>query len=201
MGCEKMVRKGLCLALMVFFVALPVRAEERIVYVNVPSVNVRADAGTEYMVIKSVPLGDALRVVAEREKWLQVELKDKTVGWVYNTMVTDNIPLPIRINQLESRLKTQAVEFELTKEQLQEQTDKNAQLNSRLKDAQQELDTLKRKNHQLESLDRITLAGIGIVLLLLGWGGGFITGVFKRQAEDKRFVKMMIEANSLKKVD
>lgn len=196
-----MVRKGLWLALVVFLAALPVRAEERIVYVNVPSVNVRADAGTEYMVIKSVPLGDPLKVLAEREKWVKVALQDKTVGWVYNTMVTDNIPLPIRINQLESRLKTQAAEFELTKEQLQDQTDKNAQLNSRLKDAQQELDTLKRKNHQLESLDRITLAGIGIVLLLLGWGGGFIAGVFKRQAEDKRFVKMMIEAKSLKKAE
>lgn len=196
-----MVRKVLWLALMVLLAALPVRAEERIVYVNVPSVNVRADAGTEYMVIKSVPLGDPLRVLAEKEKWVQVELKDKTVGWVYNTMVTDNIPLSIRINQMESKLKTQAFEFEHAKKQLQDQTNINAQLNRRLKEAQQELDTLKRKNSQLESLDRITLAGIGIVLLLLGWGGGFITGVFKRQAEDKRFIKMMIEANSLKKPD
>jgi len=194
-----MARKALWLALMVLLAVLPVHAEEKIVYVNVPSVNVRADAGTEYMVIKSVPIGDPLRVLAEKEKWVQVESKDKTVGWVYNTMVTDNIPLPIRINQLESRLKTQVVEFDHTKKRLQDQTDINAQLNSRLNEAQQELETLKRKNHQLESLDRITMAGIGIVLLLLGWGAGFITGFFKRQAEDKRFIKMMIEANSLKK--
>jgi uncharacterized protein YgiM (DUF1202 family) len=184
---------------MLLLAALPVHAEEKIVYVNVPSVNIRADAGTEYMVIKSVPIGDPLRVLAEKEKWVQVESKDKTVGWVYNTMVTNDIPLPIRINQLESRLKTQIVEFDHTKKQLQDQTDINARLNSRLNEAQQELETLKRKNHQLESLDRITMAGIGIVLLLLGWGGGFITGFFKRQAEDKRFIKMMIEANSLKK--
>jgi len=121
---------------MVLLAVLPVHAEEKIVYVNVPSVNVRADAGTEYMVIKSVPIGDPLRVLAEKEKWVQVELKDKTVGWVYNTMVTDNIPLPIRINQLESRLKTQVVEFDHTKKRRQDQTDINAQLNSRCKDAQ-----------------------------------------------------------------
>jgi uncharacterized protein YgiM (DUF1202 family) len=185
--------------LILFFISTLALANEKIVYVSVPSVNVRIGAGTQYKVVKSVPIGYPLRIVIDKEEWYQVELKDKTVGWVYKTMVTTDIPPAVKIEQLESRLKSQAAEFERTGMQLQEQTDLNSKLDKKLEETQQELDKLVRKNKELERQDHIKLAGIGIGLLILGWIAGFFTGFFKRQAEDKRFVKMMIEANSLKK--
>ena len=192
--------KRIILTVLLCLCLLPslVRAAEKITYVNVPSVNIRANAGTEFDVIKSVPIGYSLKILSEKEKWLQVELKDKTVGWVYKTMVTDEIPVPIRFKELELQFNTQAVEFEETKKELMIQTNLNAQLESKLKETQQKLDEVTRKNQLLERMNLIKLAGIGIVILLLGWAGGYLAGFFKRQAEDKRFLKMMIEANSLK---
>ncbi|MGA1840163.1 MAG: SH3 domain-containing protein [bacterium] len=191
------------ICLWVFIVSLLIStlalAAGKTVYVSVPSVNVRIGAGTQYKVVKSVPIGYPLRLLVEKDEWYQVELKDKTVGWVYKTMVTTDIPPVVKIEQLESMLRNQADEFERTRTKLQGQTDLNAKLEKKLEETQEELDKLARKNKELEKQDHIKLAGIGIGLLILGWIGGFFTGFFKRQAEDKRFVKMMIEANSLKK--
>jgi uncharacterized protein YgiM (DUF1202 family) len=185
--------------LVLLFITTLARAEERMVYVNVPSVNIRAEAGTRYKVIKSVSTGYPLKVLAEQQKWYQVELKDKKVGWVFKSMVTDAVPLAFQIKQLETKLATQANEFEQTRKQLQAQINFNAKLNKELEDKQQELDKLTRQHQQLQQRDRIKIAVMVVGIILLGWAAGFATGFFKRQAEDKRFFKMMIEANSLKK--
>jgi len=194
-----MKRICLCLILALFIITSLGHAGENIVFVNVPSLNIRAEPGTEYPVVKSVPIGYPLKILAETEKWYKVELKDKSVGWTYKTMLTDDTPAPIKLGQLETKYNTQSIEFEQTKEELQAQTKLNTRLNSQLKETRQELDKFMRKNRDLERQDHIKLAGIGIVILLLGWGAGFLTGFFKRQAEDKRFVKMMVDANSLRK--
>ncbi len=191
--------KGWWVLFVLLFISTLAQANEKIVYVSVPSVNLRIGAGTQYKVVKSVPIGYPLKILVDQDDWYQVELKDKTVGWVYKTMVTTDIPPVVKIEQLESMLKTQASEFDNTRMQLRAQTDLNADLERKLEETQQELDKLVRKNKELARQDHIKLAGIGIGILFLGWIAGFLTGFFKRQAEDKRFVKMMIEANSLKK--
>lgn len=181
------------------FISTLALATERTVYVNFPSVNIRAEAGTKYKVIESVTIGHPLKVLDVQDEWYQVKLEDNTIGWVYKTMVSDEIPPVVRIEQLETKLKGQAAEFKEARIQLQAQTDLNSKLDKKLGEIQQEYDKAVRKNKELERQVHIKLAGIGIGILFLGWIAGFVTGFFKRQAEDKRFVKMMIEANSLKK--
>jgi uncharacterized protein YgiM (DUF1202 family) len=185
--------------LVILLVAGLGQAEERMVYVNVPSVNIRAEAGTQYEIIRSVSNGYPLKVLAEQEKWYQVELKDKVVGWVYKTMVTSDMPDAAKIARLESKLKLQAADLAEAKHQLQLQIKLNSKLDKQLAEARAMGDELARQNQKLKERERVKLAGIGIGILLLGWGFGFVTGFFRRQAEDKRFIKMMIEANSLKK--
>ena len=165
--------KGWWVLFVLLFICTLAQANEKTVYVSVPSVNVRIGAGTQYKVVKSVPIGYPLRILIEQDDWYQVELKDNTVGWVYKTMVTTEIPPVVKIEQLESMLKIQASEFESTRMQLQSQTDLNADLEKKLEETQQELDKLVRKNKDLERQDHIKLAGIGIGILFLGWIAGF----------------------------
>jgi CRISPR/Cas system CSM-associated protein Csm5 (group 7 of RAMP superfamily) len=150
--------------------------------------------------MKSVPLGYPLKVLEENERWYKVELKDKTAGWVYKTMVFNDVPLPLKISELESKLKEKTSEFEEIKSKFEVQAALNSELDKNLKETQQELNTSLQKNEKFEKQHDLKLAAIGIIILILGWGGGFVTGFLKRQTEDKRFIKMMVEANSLRKV-
>jgi hypothetical protein len=100
---------------------------------------------------------------------------------------------------LESKIENQADALEQTRKQLQTQLTLNTKLDKKLEQTQQELDKLVRENMALESQERIKLTILGLIILAVGWVAGFVTGFFKRQAEDKRFIKMMVEANSLKK--
>jgi hypothetical protein len=128
-----------------------------------------------------------------------VELKDNSVGWIHKNTVTEDMPDVAKIAQLESKLEAQAKEFEQSKKQLKLNLELNSQLKQQLEEIQQDIDKLPRQNRDLKGRERINLAAMGLGVLLLGWGFGFATGFFKRQAEDKRFIKMMVEANSLKK--
>jgi uncharacterized protein YgiM (DUF1202 family) len=188
-------------ALAILLIATLARAQAAgdIVYVNVPTVNIRVDAGTQYAVHKVVKVGDALKILEEQGSWYKVELEDKSAGWVHKNTVTEDMPDVAKIAQLESKLETQTTELVQYKSQLKQYTDTNSKLNKQVQEAMLEVDKLSQQNKKFKSLERIKSAGIIIVVLLLGWGLGFFTGFFKRQAEDKRFIKMMVEADSLKK--
>ncbi len=185
--------------LAILLIAALAQAAENMVYVNVPTVNIRVNAGTQYGVHRVVKVGYPLLVREKQGSWYKVELKDKSIGWVHKNTVTNDMPDVTKIVQLESKLETQATELTQHKRQLKQYTDMNSKLNEQLQTTLQEVDKLSRQNKKLKNLERVKSAGIIIVVLLLGWGLGFFTGFFKRQAEDKRFIKMMIEADSLKK--
>jgi uncharacterized protein YgiM (DUF1202 family) len=204
---RKIKKKGVLKMKRVIFLALltllvisnPVYADQT-VYVNYQSVNIRTYPNTGSNVIRSVPLGEALKVLEETERWYKVKLKDNTMGWIYKTMVINDIPAPIKIVEIESKLEGKTRELEDIKSKFEAQAALNAELDKNLKEIQLELDKSVRKNREFERQHDLKLAAIGIIILLLGWAAGYVTGFLKRQTEDKRLIKMMIEANSLKKV-
>ncbi len=186
-------------ALATLFIVTLAQAQEDIVYVNVPTVNIRVNAGTQYAVHKVVQVGDPLKVLEKQDSWYKVELEDKSLGWVHKNTVTNDMPDVAKIAQLQLKLETQTDEFMQGKKQLQQYTDINSKLNKQVQEALLEVDRLNQQNKKLKNLEKVKSAGIIIVVLLIGWGLGFATGFFRRQAEDKRFIKMMVEADSLKK--
>ena len=186
-------------ALAVLLITTLGQAKDKVFYVNVPTVNIRTNAGTQYKVHKVVARGYPLKVLAEEGSWYKVKLKDESVGWIHQNTVTEDMPDVAKIAKLEAKLATQATELGKTGKQLKLNLELNSQLKQQLEEIQQDIDKLTRQNRELKGRERIKLAAMGIGVLLLGWGFGFATGFFKRQAEDKRFIKMMVEANSLKK--
>ncbi len=196
---KKMKRVIWQVALVILLITSTVAAEEKMVYVNVPTVNIRTNAGTQYGVHRVVAVGYPLKVVLIQGSWYRVELKDKSIGWVHKNTVTKDMPDVTKIAQLESKLALQTTELEKTEKQLKQSIELAAKLNKQLEEIRLETKALSAQNQKLEGSERLKVAGIGIGILLLGWGLGFVTGFFKRQAEDKRFVKMMVEANALKK--
>lgn len=187
------------IALAMLLITTSVQAEEKIVYVNVPTVNIRTNAGTQHAVHKVVAVGYPLKVLLKQGSWYKVELKDNSLGWVHKNTVTEDMPDVTKIAQLESKLATKTTELEQTKRQLGQNLGLTSKLNKQLKKARLEVEELSLENKKMEKLKRIKSAGIIIGVLLLGWGLGFVTGFFKRQSEDKRFIKLMAEANALKK--
>ncbi len=172
--------------------------EEKMVYVSVPSLNIRAGAGTQYETRDTVPADYPLRVLTEKDGWYKVALENNNTGWAYKSMVTDAVPSSIKVNELEKELDARSIELEQTKKQLQIQLSLDAKLAAQSEKARMELKEIKNQNESLKRTGHIKSTVVGIAILLLGWLGGFFTGFFKRQAEDKRFLKMMIEANTIK---
>jgi len=176
-------------------------AQEQMVYVNVTTANVRTGAGTQHPVLKVVPNGYPLKVLSKQGTWYKVQLKDERIGWVAQSTVSRDMPQAAKIAKLESQLEAKENELLQIKGQLVAQTKLNEKLKDKLKQSQQVIDDLHARTKRLEKLERVKLAGIGVGVLILGWIFGFMTGFFRRQAEDKRFIKMMVEAEALKKKD
>jgi uncharacterized protein YgiM (DUF1202 family) len=66
---NKMKRINLWATLALLLITTLSHAEEKTVYVNVPSMNIRAEAGTQYDVVKSVPSGYSLKILDEQDNW------------------------------------------------------------------------------------------------------------------------------------
>ena len=174
-------------------------AQNQVVYVNAPTVNLRNGAGEEYGVLKIVRSGAPLRVLNQQATWYQVKLTDGVIGWIAKSAVSAEKPQGALIEELKAQLSKKEAALSTTKAQLDNQMKINAQLESQLHDARQSTEGLNTRIQQLERGELLKLAAIGVLILLLGCLFGFLIGFFKRQAEDKRFIKMMVEAESVRK--
>ncbi|RLA93411.1 MAG: hypothetical protein DRG25_04570 [Deltaproteobacteria bacterium] len=58
------------------------------VYVTANTVNVRADAGTNFIVVGKVKKGDALTALGKKGSWYHVRLGSGQEGYIYQTLVT-----------------------------------------------------------------------------------------------------------------
>jgi hypothetical protein len=68
------------------------RSDGRPARVNVDTLNLRAGAGTEYAIVRSLTRGSLLGVLEEQGEWSRVRAEDGTVGWVATKFIAPVVP-------------------------------------------------------------------------------------------------------------
>ncbi len=166
------------------------------VYINVRRANVRDGPGPEHKALRVLSAGQGLVVLGSSGNWLKVDLGNGKAGWVNKRAVTHKPPAPVVIAQLRRELKAVQQDNETLKQEITRLSDARQDLeleNSRLK---AQVNVLTLQNEDLKSWRVILWAGLGLVVLLVGWGLGFLTGMFRKQADDRRYDRLMREAGT-----
>ena len=60
-------------------------------YVISERLNVRLGPSTEHTVISQLKKGDVVLVIGEKDDWYKVRYNNNDYGWIYKTLVADNL--------------------------------------------------------------------------------------------------------------
>ena len=168
------------------------------VYINVRRANVRDGPGPEHKALRVMSAGQELEAIGSKGNWLKVKLGDGKTGWVNKRAVTRKPPAKVVIAQLRSQLKAAQQDNETLKQEITRLSDARQDLeleNSRLK---AKVSVLTLQNEDLKSWRVILWAAVGLVVLLVGWALGFLTGMLRKQADDRRYDRLMRDAGTKK---
>ncbi len=174
--------------------AAEVKADQ--VYVNVRRSNVRNGPGANYKAIRVMAQGDALTAIGSKGNWYKVKLEDGKVGWINRRAVTRTPPDDVVIASLRRELGEVKQENEGLKQEITRLSDARQDLeleNSRLKS---QVNLLTLKNEDLKSWRAVLWVALGLAVLFVGWVLGFLTGMFRKQADDRRYDRLMRDAGA-----
>ncbi len=166
------------------------------VYVNVRRSNVRKGPGANYKAIRVMSEGDALTAVGSKGNWYKVVLEDGQVGWINRRAVTRTPPDDVVIANLRRQLAQIQQENEGLKQEITRLSDARQDLeleNSRLKS---QVNLLTLKNEDLKSWRAVLWVALGLAVLFVGWVLGFLTGMFRKQADDRRYERLIRDASA-----
>ena len=187
------------LAVLATAITQNVYSQNQVIYVNAPTVNLRSGPGEHYSVIQVVRKGSPLEIINIQDIWYQVKSSGGVAGWIAKSAVTTEKPQGALIEELKTQLSARETEFSQIKNQLDSYIKINTQLKKQVDSDRRVMDSLHIQLRQAEKGTSVKLAVIGTIILLLGSLFGFLIGYFRRQAEDKRFIKMMVETESARK--
>ncbi len=166
------------------------------VYVNVRRSNVRNGPGPDHKALRVMSAGDGLEVIGSKGNWFKVKLEDGKVGWINRRAVTRTPPADVVISQLRSQLALVKQENDGLKQEITRLSDARQDLeleNSRLK---AQVNLLAMQNDDLKSWRAILWVALGLGVLCVGWVLGFLTGMFRKQADDRRYDRLMRDAGT-----
>lgn len=176
--------------LLLFLLAVSHEAGAKVVYVKEAAVNLRKERSTLSNVITILGRDEKLEVIEENLNWYKVN-SDRGTGWIATSLVSDTPPI--------------AEELKSEKEKTQVLTEKIARLQGEIdetkkheKKVDQKVETLVKENRRLlaenkhlSSTKDIIRVILGIVVLVIGWLFGFLTGFYKKQSDNRRLESMM----------
>lgn len=168
------------------------------VWIDVPRSHLRSGPGTEFESVTIVSAGQELEVVQIQDDWLKVRASNGKEGWLSRRAVTTTPPTPVVVKSLERKMAAlQGENDELTRE-LRRLADGRQDLELESSKLKGEVIVLQAQNEELKSW-RVWVWGLlGLLVMLTGWGLGFVTGTLRRQADDKRYEALMRDAGNRK---
>ncbi len=182
--------------LLLFFTVNVSAAKNSNVYVSVNSSRVRSGPGTSFESLKVIPNGYKLRIISEEELWYKVlMIEEGQEGWILKRNVTYETPQTKRINKLKDQLQKETLKKEALIKKISDDGKKVTHQKTRIKSLENSILHLRAENKALEKSQFIVLLGGAISLLLLGWGLGFITGTYRRKANERKYLEMMLDAH------
>lgn len=164
------------------------------VWVDVARSHLRSGPGTDSESVIIVSAGQELEVVAVQDDWFKVSTSSGKVGWLSRRAVTTTAPTPVVVKSLEKKLAAVQSENEQISQEMRRLADARQELELQTSKLRTEAAIVQAQNEELKSW-RIWMWGLlGLVVLLVGWVLGFITGTLKRQADDRRYESLKKDA-------
>lgn len=168
------------------------------VFVNVARSNLRSGPGAQFASVGVVAAGQELEVVQVQDEWLKVTTAGGKPGWIIRRAVTSTPPTPVVVKTLERKISGLQSENEELAREIRRLSDSRQDLELQASKLTTEVSLLTSRNEELKSWRTVLWVILGIMVLMIGWVLGFLAGMFRRQADDKRYDTLIKEAASKK---
>jgi len=165
------------------------------VYVNVNSSRLRSGPGTQNKSLKVVSNGYKMKILSETELWYEVGLEENEKGWILKRNVTYETPQTKKINKLQKSLKQEIAKKKKLAAELKKQIKSMSYQSKSIESFRGAIIQLKAHAAALEETRLLIVIIGGVLLLLLGWVLGFITGGYRKKANEREYLEMMLEAH------
>lgn len=173
------------------------KAGER-AWVDVARSNLRSGPGTEYESVIIVSAGQEVELVEVTDDWVKVRTSSGKEGWLTRRAITTTPPTPVVVKTLERKLSLVQAENEELSREMKRLADTRQDLELQTSQLKGEAAVLQAQNEELKSWRMWMWAALGILVLLIGWALGFVTGMLRRQADDRRYDALMKDAANRK---
>ena len=132
-------------------------------------VMVRRQPGDKYKIVKQLPTNEKVNFIETQGDWAKISFGNNKTGWVLKRYLTEEIPKPIQLAELEMTIKDQVEKMESLEKENISIKQKNAELGEAIA-----AQVLKVKDLSLEN-QRLKEEPYRIVLFISG-GGVFLIG-------------------------
>lgn len=181
---------SIVLFFLLFLLAVSHEAGAKAVYVREAAVNLRKERSTLSNVITILGRDEKLEVIEENLNWYKVN-SDRGDGWIAKSLVSDTPPIAEELKY--EKEKTQVLTKKITRLQgeIDETMKHEKEADQRVENLLKENRRLLAENKHLGSTKDIIRVLLGIVVLVIGWLFGFLTGFYKKQSDNRRLESMM----------
>lgn len=170
-----------------------VQAAPEVVYVAVGRAYLRKGPGVNFSQASLVSEGARLEITGSRGDWLKVVTTLGVEGWILDRATTTTPPPEVVIRELEQKISTLETTNAGLEDRIRILADTRQDVELAASQARAETTTLTSRIDAMESDRSFRWACLGVVVLLLGWGLGFFTGMSRRQLE-ARHQEQMVQA-------
>jgi SH3 domain protein len=125
-------------------------------------ITVRKQPGLDFKIVDQLTSNEKVDLLKTEESWVKISFGNNKTGWVLKRYLTEEIPEPIRIAELEGEVKDQAERIEALEKE-------NTALKQRKAEMVELASSLKLENQKLrEEPYRIMLLLVGSGIFLFG---------------------------------
>lgn len=163
----------------------PAHAASDVVYVDVGRAYLRTGPGVAWGQKNLVSEGARLEVLTRRGDWLEVRTSTGADGWILGRATTTAPPPEVALMELEQRFKLLEQTNTSLEERIRTLADARQDVELQASQRQAEISALNAQIEALQSRETFLWACLGVGVLLLGWGLGFVTGMSRRQLENR----------------
>ena len=169
-------------------------AASDVVYVRVGRAYLRKGPGTNFTQTSLIKEGTRLDVLTRRGDWLEVKTTLEVEGWILSKATTSTPPPEVVIRELEMKISRLDEANSALEARIRTLADTRQDVELEASKSRSDILTLNAKVQAMEDERSLLWAALGIVVLLLGWGLGFFTGMSRRQLE-ARHQDAMVKAS------
>ena len=161
--------------------SLPAAADTGWIRGNI-RLNLRAGAGTQFKILKSVETGDQMEILGRGESWTRVRTTDGETGWIPAGYLETEPPPTLRLAQLETETSSLRTQLEDLRSEASQLRETKATLSSTDSGQREEIESLKIENYELRAGSRYQEWITGAMIL----GLGMIVGAFLHRNSTRR---------------